>query len=90
MTRLDGERLTAALDAMAADARDRLLGELVADVAAQVLVRGHVHADPHPGNFLVTPDGKLGLLDFGCTLAGGSSIPASFFASCFFPSGVSR
>ncbi|HSR96084.1 MAG TPA: AarF/ABC1/UbiB kinase family protein, partial [Kofleriaceae bacterium] len=68
MTRLDGDRLTAALDAMAAGARDRLLGELVADVAAQVLVRGHVHADPHPGNFLVTPDGKLGLLDFGCTL----------------------
>ncbi|MXV15990.1 ABC1 kinase family protein [Hufsiella ginkgonis] len=25
-----------------------------------------VHADPHPGNFLVTPDGKLGIIDFGC------------------------
>ncbi len=34
----------------------------------QILVRGHVHADPHPGNFLITPDGKLALLDFGCTL----------------------
>jgi ubiquinone biosynthesis protein len=68
MTRLDGERLITALDAMPAGERDRVLGELVADVAAQVLVHGHVHADPHPGNFLVTPDGKLGLLDFGCTL----------------------
>lgn len=68
MTRLEGQRLTAALDAMSAAERDRILGELVDEFAAQVLVRGHVHADPHPGNFLVTPDGKLALLDFGCTL----------------------
>jgi ubiquinone biosynthesis protein len=68
MTRLDGQRLTAALDAMPAAERDRVFAELVDDVAAQVLVRGHVHADPHPGNFLLTSDGKLGLLDFGCTL----------------------
>jgi predicted unusual protein kinase regulating ubiquinone biosynthesis (AarF/ABC1/UbiB family) len=26
-----------------------------------------VHADPHPGNFLVMPDGRLGVLDFGAT-----------------------
>lgn len=25
-----------------------------------------VHADPHPGNFLITEDGKLGVIDFGC------------------------
>ncbi|MBK0380502.1 ABC1 kinase family protein [Mucilaginibacter segetis] len=25
-----------------------------------------VHADPHPGNFLITPKGKLGVIDFGC------------------------
>jgi predicted unusual protein kinase regulating ubiquinone biosynthesis (AarF/ABC1/UbiB family) len=25
-----------------------------------------VHADPHPGNFLITPDYKLGIIDFGC------------------------
>lgn len=25
-----------------------------------------VYADPHPGNFLFLPDGRLGLLDFGC------------------------
>jgi len=68
MTRIAGARLTDALDAMPSDARDRLLGALVDDVAAQILVHGHVHADPHPGNFLVTPDGGLALLDFGCTL----------------------
>lgn len=25
-----------------------------------------VHADPHPGNFLITADNKLGVIDFGC------------------------
>lgn len=25
-----------------------------------------VHADPHPGNFIVTPDHQLGIIDFGC------------------------
>jgi predicted unusual protein kinase regulating ubiquinone biosynthesis (AarF/ABC1/UbiB family) len=25
-----------------------------------------VHADPHPGNFMITSDGKLGIIDFGC------------------------
>jgi len=31
------------------------------------MARGHVHADPHPGNFLVIED-QLAMLDFGCTL----------------------
>ena len=32
-----------------------------------LFVLGRVHADPHPGNFLFTPDGTVGVLDFGCT-----------------------
>ena len=31
----------------------------------QLLETGFFHADPHPGNLLVTPDGKLALIDFG-------------------------
>src|SRR5690606_36722158 len=31
----------------------------------QVLEHGFFHADPHPGNILVAPDGKLSFLDFG-------------------------
>lgn len=31
----------------------------------QVFVHGEVHADPHPGNVLVTADGRLALLDLG-------------------------
>ncbi len=69
MTRIDGERLTACLERMPKPDRDRLLADLIGEVAAQILVRGQVHADPHPGNFLVTPEGKLAMLDFGCMLA---------------------
>jgi len=25
-----------------------------------------LHADPNPGNFIICPDGRLGLVDFGC------------------------
>lgn len=25
-----------------------------------------IHADPHPGNYLFSPDGRVGVLDFGC------------------------
>lgn len=38
-----------------------------------------VHADPHPGNFLVTPKGELVAIDFGCIKA----IPDSFYIPYF-------
>jgi len=31
----------------------------------QLLESGFLHADPHPGNLLKTPDGRLCVLDFG-------------------------
>ena len=31
----------------------------------QLLESGFFHADPHPGNMLRTPDGRLAILDFG-------------------------
>jgi ubiquinone biosynthesis protein len=31
----------------------------------QVLTHGFFHADPHPGNLLVTPDGRIAMLDLG-------------------------
>lgn len=30
-----------------------------------ILHDGFVHADPHPGNLLLTPDGRLGIIDLG-------------------------
>jgi predicted unusual protein kinase regulating ubiquinone biosynthesis (AarF/ABC1/UbiB family) len=31
----------------------------------QVFVHGEIHADPHPGNLRVTPDGRLAIFDLG-------------------------
>ena len=45
-----------------------LLGQLLDLYLRQVLQAGIFQADPHPGNLLVTPEGKLVLLDFGCTM----------------------
>jgi len=38
-----------------------------------------VHADPHPGNFLIKEDGTLGIIDFGCVKV----IPDSFYNPYF-------
>jgi predicted unusual protein kinase regulating ubiquinone biosynthesis (AarF/ABC1/UbiB family) len=45
--------------------RLRVSGLLIRAIHGSFLVDGTVHADPHPGNFLVMPDGRLGVLDFG-------------------------
>jgi ubiquinone biosynthesis protein len=42
-----------------------LADELFAAYLDQILVDGFFHADPHPGNVLVTDNGKLALLDLG-------------------------
>lgn len=36
---------------------------------------GLLHADPHPGNFRLTPDGRLGVLDFGAVARLPEGIP---------------
>lgn len=66
MERLRGVKITdhAALEAMAVDRRE------LARRSTQTLMRmvfeiGLFHADPHPGNFYVRPDGSLGIMDFG-------------------------
>ena len=42
-----------------------LAHELFDGYLDQILVAGFFHADPHPGNVLLTPDGRLGLIDLG-------------------------
>ena len=34
-------------------------------ILTQVFVHGFFHADPHPGNILITKEGKIALVDFG-------------------------
>lgn len=38
-----------------------------------------VHADPHPGNFLITPEGNMGIIDFGCI----KEMPEDFYYPFF-------
>lgn len=52
------------LDPRGVDAR-RLAGAVVEAYVQMMLVDGLFHADPHPGNLHVAPDGRLILLDFG-------------------------
>jgi ubiquinone biosynthesis protein len=42
-----------------------LADELFRAYLKQILVDGFVHADPHPGNVLLTQDGRIALLDLG-------------------------
>lgn len=42
-----------------------LAPEAARGLLSMILLDGVFHADPHPGNVLVTPDGRLALLDFG-------------------------
>ena len=39
---------------------------------------GLLHADPHPGNFRVLADGRLGVLDFGAVVPMPEGMPESF------------
>jgi len=43
----------------------RALKTLVHVHGIQILLSGTYNADPHPGNVLILPDGRLGLLDYG-------------------------
>ncbi|HHH19108.1 MAG TPA: AarF/ABC1/UbiB kinase family protein [Campylobacterales bacterium] len=42
-----------------------MINKLVKFYTDQMLVKGYFHADPHPGNLLVSKTGELILLDFG-------------------------
>ncbi len=45
----------------------RLIDTLVKLMLQSIFEEGLFHADPHPGNVFVLPDGRLSLLDFGMT-----------------------
>jgi predicted unusual protein kinase regulating ubiquinone biosynthesis (AarF/ABC1/UbiB family) len=47
------------------EARWRVGRQLALAILVPFVRRGLVHGDPHPGNFLVRPDGRMTVLDFG-------------------------
>ncbi|TCO34413.1 ubiquinone biosynthesis protein [Kribbella steppae] len=67
MQRLDGIGLGNAARAIADRGLDATrLGRVLFDcLLGQVAIDGVFHADPHPGNFLLLDDGRIGMLDLG-------------------------
>lgn len=61
------------------EARDRIGQALWDFYERQIHQLRQVHADPHPGNFLMHPDGRLGIIDFGCV----KEIPDHFYYEYF-------
>jgi predicted unusual protein kinase regulating ubiquinone biosynthesis (AarF/ABC1/UbiB family) len=68
MEMVAGEKVTRISELRRIDPAESLSG-LAADLMRayldQVFVHGLIHADPHPGNVLLTADGRLALLDLG-------------------------
>jgi hypothetical protein len=61
---VDGERLASS----AADDVPRLCGVALNAYLTMLLDTGTLHCDPHPGNLLRTPDGRLCILDWGMVI----------------------
>ena len=61
---VEGEKLASSTP----DIIERLTKVGIECFLTQLLVTGVFHADPHPGNLLVTKDGKLALIDLGYVL----------------------
>ncbi|MFS0517926.1 ABC1 kinase family protein [Nostoc sp. UIC 10607] len=63
---INGTKLTQTEEISAQGINARYLIEVGVQCSLrQLLEHGFFHADPHPGNLLATPDGKLAYLDFG-------------------------
>lgn len=61
------------------DVRDRI-GQILWDFYDfQIHTLRKVHADPHPGNFLMREDASLGVIDFGCI----KEFPEDFYMNYF-------
>jgi ubiquinone biosynthesis protein len=59
-----GQGLREVLSRSAED-RHRIAANFYQAFLKQIFEDGFFHADPHPGNLLFLPDGRVGLLDFG-------------------------
>ena len=74
------------LDVWVAEGRvnpERLVREVMELYARMMLVHGLFHADPHPGNMHVAPDGRIILLDFGMVVRVPLSLRRELVASIF-------
>lgn len=76
MSYLEGEHLQEFLDRHPSQEEKNIYGQRLWDFFhEQIKQFDEIHADTHPGNFLLTPDAKLGVIDFGCV----KRFPSDFF-----------
>ena len=64
-TWMDGVSLAAIIREGSQDDRDRASRLLAQFLFSGPVLAGMLHADPHPGNFRLLADGRLGVIDFG-------------------------
>jgi predicted unusual protein kinase regulating ubiquinone biosynthesis (AarF/ABC1/UbiB family) len=64
LERIEGEKVASG-HGLEPERAQRLAREFFRAYVRQVTIEGIYHADPHRGNVLLTPDGRLALLDFG-------------------------
>lgn len=77
---LDGMPLTEFIKSGADRGERNRVGQQLLDfIHFQVHELRRFHADMHPGNFFVMPDGRLGVLDFGCV----KQLPDGFYNDYF-------
>jgi len=62
---IDGTPLSTIIAAGSREQRDRAGLLLIRFLFSGPSRAGMLHADPHPGNYRLTPDGRLGVLDYG-------------------------
>lgn len=75
MEYLEGIQVTRTAALRAAGHRPSEVARRIGDIYGAMLFEyGFFHGDPHPGNLLVLPDGRIGLLDYGLC----KELPANF------------
>tara|TARA_R100000935_G_scaffold42923_1_gene65186 strand:+ start:2217 stop:3521 length:1305 start_codon:yes stop_codon:yes gene_type:complete len=77
---MDGKHLSEVTNYNTDQKKANMLGQALWDFYMyQMHVLKQVHADPHPGNFLVSKDNKLIAIDFGCI----KKVPEEFYTPYF-------
>jgi predicted unusual protein kinase regulating ubiquinone biosynthesis (AarF/ABC1/UbiB family) len=62
---IEGKPLAEVIRSGSDQERDRCADLLTKFLCSGPVLAGLLHADPHPGNFRLMPDGRLGVIDFG-------------------------
>jgi predicted unusual protein kinase regulating ubiquinone biosynthesis (AarF/ABC1/UbiB family) len=77
---IEGERMSTLIHQTGITPDQQLERDRIARVTLELLYSsparvGLMHGDPHPGNFMVLPDGRIGVIDFGSCAVLPNGIP---------------